>query len=353
MVAAGEWVATKPFKGIAGFWGNGMMSPHPKQKGFKSHLHWVAAQVEKVELADNPDRARHVLVNTFDALPYQPERIEAPEASVLLERRESYKPRVELPAGVLIVTAGIDVQKRYLEAAVWGWGENKESWLLEHKIINGAPDDPATWAALESYLAGCVFPHPGGASLALFEKGSRCMVDAGHWDQHVLPWTFAHQSQGVAASQGSPTINAPLLGKPRLSSSPKARIYPLGVNQAKDIIYARLSLSPPTAGDPYPPGFVHLNAACTPGFADGMTCEYGKEEIFRGEMFTRYVNPPGKRNEPLDTYVYAMAAMLAINPRFDRIRENMEKRAKKAADPTPKTTTRRKRPRNFIGGFKK
>jgi len=354
MIVNGRWIATRPFNGIAGFWGNGMLSPHPVQKGYSCHLHWVASQEEKIEKADNPDRARHVLTNTFDAEPYKPEVVEAPDANALLDRVEEYNPREELPDGVLIITAGIDVQKRYLEASVWGWGENKESWLLEHKMIQGAPDDPATWNDLEKFLSSCSYPHPSGATLALFQPGSRVFVDAGHWDQHVLPWTFSKQLLGVSAVQGSPTVNAPILGKLRYANSPKARIYPVGVNQAKDILYARLSL---TAKDStsVPPGYVHLNRAATHQYLDGLTCEFGKEEIFRGESFTRYVCPTGKRNEPLDCFVYALAARVAVNPRFDRVRENMNRNKSKTTrkeQPARKRTIRKRQGGSgFIGGF--
>ena len=357
-VKQGEWRATRKFNGVAGFWANGMISPHPKQKGFKSHLHWIADQTLKIDTADNPERAKHVFTNTFDALPYKPEVIEAPSAHILLERREDYKPYHKLPEEVLILTAGVDIQKRWIEAAVWGWGEGKQSWLLEHKKISGAPDDPGTWNALESFLASCRYKHPLGVELALFEPGSRVFVDSGHWSNHVLPWTFSKQSMGVYACHGLPSINAPILGKPRIAANPKARGYPLGVNQAKDIIYSRLALDWPEGGDQFPAGFVHFNDVATVDFMEGLTCEYGKHEIYRGEIFTRYICPSGKRNEPLDTYVYALAAAIDINPNFERIRENMSKKGgkpvnkeKKAAPPRPIQKRRRVR-KNFIGGFK-
>jgi phage terminase large subunit GpA-like protein len=351
IIKKGFWKATKDFTGVAGFWGNGMISPHPVQKGFKSHLHWIAAQEQNIEISDNPDRARHVFVNTFDAECYKPERVEAPEVTELESRREDYNPRIKLPEGVLIITAGVDVQKRYLEISVWGWGENKESWLLEHHLIHGAPDDPGTWQSLEDYLAGCVFPHPYGTDLGLFRPGSKVMVDAGHWDQHVLPWTFKKQNLGVFAIQGSPTINAPILGKPRVASSPKARIYPLGVNQCKDIIYTRLTLSKPDSKN-YPPGYIHLNRSATSIYLDGLTCEYGKEEKFRGEIYVRYVCPNNKRNEPLDTLVYAMAGRILINPRFDRIKENLlSKKTEEKIMPKRNPTFRKRK--NFAGKFSK
>ena len=360
IIHLGEWRKTRKFNGVAGFWANGMISPHPKQKGFKSHLHWVADQTLKIDNSDNPERAKHVFTNTFDSLPYKPEVIEAPDAHALLERREDYKPWHELPAEILILTAGVDIQKRWIEVSVWGWGKGKQSWLLDHKKITGATDDPGTWNALESFLASCRYPHPLGVELALLEPGSRVFVDSGHWSNHVLPWTFSKQSLGVYAIQGMPTINAPILGKPRIAAQPKARVYPLGVNQAKDIIYARLALDWPQGKDPFPAGFVHFNDVATPEFMTGLTCEYGKHEIYRGEIFTRYICPSGKRNEPLDTYVYALAAAIDINPNFDRIEENMAKKGGKKiekpkeekAPPHPSRKKRRPKRKTFIGGFR-
>ena len=350
MVINGQWQATAKFNGVAGFWGNGMMSPHPVQKGFKSHLHWIAQKEIEIEQADNPDRARHVFVNTFDADPYKPERVEAPEPDKLLQRIEDYQPRVMLPEGVLIITAGVDVQKRWLESTVWGWGENKESWLLDHFTINGAPDDPGTWSELERTLANCRYPHPYGTELALFEAGSRVFVDAGHWDQHVLPWTFSKQKLGVAACQGSPTINAPILGKPRLAHNPRAQIWSLGVNQSKDILYRRLTLDPPNDGVSFPPGFIHLNKSATPQFIEGLTAEYGKEERYRGEVYIRYVCENSKRNEVLDTTVYAHAAKEAIRPRFEKIKENLKNKTQETK-PKAKRPMRKRPGRGFIGGF--
>jgi len=118
-----------------------------------------------------------------------------------------------------------------------------------------------------------------------------------------------------------------------------------------------LSLAPSSQDSAdVPPGYVHLNRAATHQYIDGLTCEFGKEEIFRGESFTRYVCPTGKRNEPLDCAVYALAARVAVNPRFDRVRENMGRgkaKAARAEPPARKRTIRKsKGSAGFIGGFK-
>jgi phage terminase large subunit GpA-like protein len=327
MMMNGEWRATLPFHGIAGFWGNGLMSPHPVQKGYASVLHWVAAQELKAESADNPARAKRVLVNTFDAEPYQPETLEAPEASILMDRRESFTPRDMLPEDVLILQFGIDVQKRWIEPHIWGFGLNKESWHIESKKINGPVESQSTWDELEAYLHGCKFPHPIAGHLSVFADRKRIsgFIDAGHWPDIVLNWSKKMKPLGVYAIQGSPTINAPIVSKPRINTLPKAKVFPLGVNQAKDIVYARLATGRDPSSDKFPEGYVHFSDADDVNFFEGLTAEYGKEEYFRGELFTRYVCPKGKRNEPLDCYVYALASSIELRPNFGRIAANMVK----------------------------
>ena len=337
MVHAGEWVATQPFTGIAGFWANGMISPHPAQKGFKSHLHWIVEQQLKAERADNPARAKRVLVNTFDAECFEPETIDAPDSNLLMDRREDYNPREMLPAGVLLIQGGVDIQKRWIEVHLWGFGTNKEEWHLEHRRINGPVDSVETWQELERYLHNAKFPHPVAGELKLFGDLKRitCFVDAGHWCDTVLTWTQKMAPLGVYAVQGSPTINAPIVGKPRINAIPKARVYPLGVNEGKEIIYAKLAIGKPDTELDYPEGYVHFPASADINFFDSLTAEHGKEKWYRGELYTHYECPKGKRNEALDCYNYARASATALRPNYGKLAENMALIADDSAKPAP------------------
>ena len=329
MIARGEWAATQEFVGIRGFWGNGMMSPHPKQKGFRNHLHWIAQRQIDAETADRPDRAKRVIVNTFDALPYTPERIEAPEASELFKRREDYQPKKALPDGVFLITAGVDVQKEWIEVSIWGWGENKESWRLDHEKITGNVDDPKTWKKLDNFLGKCSFCHPLGVYIGL----KTTIIDASHWTSTVTAWTAGKAGRRIFAGQGSPTVNAPIVTKSRVAyvkgTRRKVKIYPIGVNEAKEVIYSRLTLPEPDPGEDFPVGYIHFNEDCAESYFAGLTCEYGVEETRNGDTFTRFKNPPGSRNEPLDTYVYAMAARRLTGTPMGRIRKALEARAER------------------------
>lgn len=261
------------------------------------------------ERSENPDRARRVIANTIDAVPYEPETIDAPDSNALYDRREDYCAKEMLPEGVLMLTAGVDVQKDRLECSIWGWGDNREAWALDHRQIRGAYNDPKTWDKLEKHLTRCEFPHPLlDEPLRVLGSRPKVFVDAGHWTDTVLRWTKDRNRLGIFACQGSPTINAPLVGKKRKNAVPSCWIYPLGVNQGKENLYHRMSLSPPMDGEPHPSGFIHFPEAADLSYFDQLTAEIGKEETFRGEVYTRYVCPHGKRNEALDCAVYAMAA---------------------------------------------
>ena len=67
---------------------------------------------------------------------------DAPEWQRLAERREAFG--TQIPEGGLFLTAGVDVQKERIEVDVWAWGRDRTSWLVDHIVIAGGPDDPGS-----------------------------------------------------------------------------------------------------------------------------------------------------------------------------------------------------------------
>ena len=94
---------------------------------------------------------------------------EAPDWLRLYERREDWRIGT-VPTGGLFLTAGADVQKDRIEVSVWAWGRGLESWLVDHRVIDGGPEEPEAWAALTELL-GETWPHAVGASSGC--RGSR------------------------------------------------------------------------------------------------------------------------------------------------------------------------------------
>jgi phage terminase large subunit GpA-like protein len=159
----------------------------------------LALEEIAAERADNPERARRVIVNTRDAESYQPEHLQKIEHSVLYKRREKYDPRDVLPAEVVFITFGGDLQSNRAEIKFKGWGivrtgtivpENeielrikqakekgervdpftilywrgwrKQSWALDYRIIRGSPLQDEFWDKCENVFRNVSWRHPIG-----------------------------------------------------------------------------------------------------------------------------------------------------------------------------------------------
>ena len=301
----------------------------------EGYLHEVAAEREAAERAENPEKSRRVFVNTMDAESYAESVEVKPEADTLYDRREVWSeldPFVESPAGVLMITMGVDVQKDRLEAMIVGWGANAECWLLSYRVIHGSPQSEKTWNQLDR-LRLKRFKHP----LTSKPMPIVCVfVDSGHWTTDIYQYTRPRLRQGVFACKGSRTLSCPLMsGKPTKQGRPPALLYEVGTHEAKDLIYQRLELMPPS-GKEYPMGYIHIPAneefgetagGEATGFFEMLLAEDSqmKRCTQTGEFVRFFDCPKGTRNEALDCFVYAMAAARKMNPNFERIAENLGK----------------------------
>jgi phage terminase large subunit GpA-like protein len=68
------------------------------------------------------------------------------------------------PGGGLLLTAGVDVQRDRLEASLWAWGQDRQSWLVEHRVLAGSPFEAAVWEELR-LLLGETWRHASGHRL--------------------------------------------------------------------------------------------------------------------------------------------------------------------------------------------
>jgi phage terminase large subunit GpA-like protein len=77
---------------------------------------------------------------------------EAPEWKSVASLRHTYR-FDEIPAGVRVLTCGVDVQKARLIYAIRGWGVNFESWLIRHGDIWGETEHDFVWGELGRMLS--------------------------------------------------------------------------------------------------------------------------------------------------------------------------------------------------------
>jgi phage terminase large subunit GpA-like protein len=347
-VRQGEWRATQEFSGIAGFHASGMVSPHPVQRGYQSHLHWVAAQTEAAEKASNPDRARRVLVNTFDALPFQGTLEEKADPADLVHRREPWNPADSVPDGVLCICWGADVQKDRIEVEFVGFGLNDETWGLGYRIVYGSPLKSQTWVDFDQLLKK-TWNHPTLGSLS---PRAGC-IDSRYQSAKVRNWTRGKHQRGIYAIVGSTILGKPPVSTPKRVGRPPVVVYELGTHELKDIIYQRLELIRDEGETTWPQGYMHYPQVedYQDEYFAGLTVE---DSVMKkggdGNDYRWFEKPKGARNEPLDVRVYAMAAFMIARPPLP----TLAKKARDGSDPVPSKKAARKRPKRQVwqlGGY--
>jgi len=330
MIENGEWIATAPFKGHAGFHISGLYSLFPNAA-------WAKLAQEFLDSEDNPEELK-VFVNTVLGETWE-DKGERVEGDTLSERREVYGP--DIPEGIAVLTAGVDVHPDRLEIEIVGWGREYESWNIDYHIIWGDPKVKETWADLDDYLL-TPWLFPDGRKRRIQAVG----MDTGYESEIVYKYCKSRYARRVYAVKGKskPGENMPLISKPSRNNAYKIRLWTVGTDTAKDMIYARL------ARKDHGPGFCHFPVDRDLDYFKGLTAETAFTRYKRGKAYKEWRLPKprerkdyqGKRNEPLDCRVYALAALAILNPSIDRILEQL------SGTPENQPPKRRKKTRHII-----
>jgi phage terminase large subunit GpA-like protein len=309
-VEQGAWVAEAEFTGTASFHLNEIYSS------------WVPlAQMAKNFLEAKPHVERlKVFINTSLAETWE-EDAEQLDEHVLAGRAEDWGEKA--PEGVLVATAGVDVQDDRLEVETVGWGSGEESWSLEHRIIYGDPSAPYIWNQLDELLLTRIRTRDGRElpiSCAAVDTG-------GHYTAAASAFCKPRFRRRVYAIKGRGGQGHPVWPK-RASKNNKARVnlFLVGVDAAKDMVIARLKTREPG------PGYCHFPAGRDAEYFKQFTAEKVKTKHVKGFPVRVYEKDPGKRNEALDLRVYAYAALVALNVSWGRLLAAKEEAARPQKD---------------------
>lgn len=311
-ICAGEWRPTAPFKGIRGYWLNGLNTTFPAKKGYKTKLHQFAA--EFLDAYISGEAARIAWKNTFLCEPHE-QAAERVEASPLLNRCEKYSEQT-LPNEIVLIGASVDVQGDRLEYEIIGMGDGEETWGVQFDKIIGDPEKEPVWNDLKARLAQ-KFKRVDGIELPI----TCTAIDLGHKPKQVrkfiktcgLPRVY-----GVyGSSAGKKQIN---LVTPRLNKFYRSWSYSVNTALAKDTIFARLKMK--EAG----PRYMHWHEGYDKDYFEGLTAEEKRVRYSHGFPET-YYEKIRTRNEPLDLRVYFLAAMDILKPNIELIRKSIERPA--------------------------
>jgi phage terminase large subunit GpA-like protein len=310
MLAAGEWrpTATATDPHAIGFHISALYSPPGWMPWSEIARLWIAAQGD--------DRAIKTFKNTVLGETWQ-ESGEAPDWQRLYDRREHWEPGT-VPMGGLLLTAGVDVQRDRLEASIWAWGQDRQSWLIEHRVIAGNPFEAAVWEELRLLLDD-TWQHASGHRLPI----AMAAIDSGDGMTTAEVYAFVRRmgSGRAIAVKGQDGLRA-AIGQPAATEVKRngrkvggLKVWPVGSSFLKGETYGWLKLARPTeeSGNPFPPGYVHLPVhAAGEEFCRQLTAEQLVARVGRNGFRRLEWVKTRERNEALDCRVYARAAAAAL-----------------------------------------
>lgn len=298
MLAAGKWIAKHPERPHCGYHLNGLYSPIGL--GFTWAELWQKWQDAHGDTANLKRFINTTLAETWE------EAGDSIDDINLLSRLEDYAQTWPNGIPALARTAWCDVQKDRLEISIIDWGADEECWLHDHLIIPGDTAKTEVWEALTDELEG----------LHLDALG----IDSGYNTTQV--YTYVAGKRYAYATKGLPGMNRPITDdettrRQRLRKRRKKHtvVEPIGVDNAKALIYARLKQTSPQAK-----GRIHFPN--TPAFDDEYFSQLAAEKLVTKTRGTRPVQEwiqTRPRNETLDCLVGNLAIL--------RIAINLEQRA--------------------------
>lgn len=314
--APSRWEADNPAAyehGVRSFWLNAFVSQWAS---------WESIILKFLNAVGN-SRKLQVVYNTCFGQLWE-DRGDLEDEDSLMSRREDYgvddnnRP-VELPDGVLALTAGVDTQDDRFEYEIIGHGHFGETWGIEKGIIMGRPDDLSVWAKLDELVFDRVLHFRDGIGLRM----TMSFVDeGGHFTQSVRDECRKRIGKRVFCIKGMPGPDKPFTGPPK-----KMKIiinqkvvgtcwqYQIGVDSGKQVIMDNLSVKEP--GSKY----CHFPKRDDygPGYFAGLLSERLEYDASKKQPWTWKKIPGHERNEALDCRNYAMAAFKASPVNLDEI----------------------------------
>ncbi len=316
IVAAGQWVVTNPGGDHPGFH---LWRAYAPQRDWASIavdyarvMGWTGLTLTQATEAAMRDQVEAETEQTFWndvlGLPFE-QASKGPDWAALRERAENSEgalARGVVPACGVILTAGVDCQADRIEVSVVAFGRNHRRWVVDHVVIPHSIGDDEGRAALDALLRAT-----WRTELGLRLPLDMMAVDEGFATEDVRDWAKRWPWTRVILVKGSSAPSGPTL---RPQADRKAtgqairrqrRNWIVNVSQLKADFYGWLAKA-----DPFERGHV--------AFARGLGEEYFRQVTAEvrvlkrtpsGVMVSRWeLAEAGRRNECLDTMLYAEAA---------------------------------------------
>jgi phage terminase large subunit GpA-like protein len=289
MLAAGEWRAHNQNPRVAGFHISALYSPWQT---------FADVVQEFLDKKDHPETLK-TFINLQLGECFEDRTGEKIDQSGLMARREQWD---HVPEDVVLITAGVDVQGDRLEVSIIGYTAKDQSRVLHHLRLYGNPGEPKIWQTLDDLLLQPLMTETG----ALMSIRAACIDSGGHHTQEVYKFCGERAGRRVMAIKGRAgalPIWPTKLSRKKLKHG--ASLHIIGVDTAKDVIHSSLSVI-----DPDLPKYVAFSAGLPEDYFGQLVAERRVPKVNKSGFTTRtWVKKSGDRNEALDCFVYALAAL--------------------------------------------
>ena len=297
---AGQWYMNAENAEIKSFHLSALVSP------WKS---WKSIVKDFLSAQDDPEMMK-VWTNTVLGEPWiQGETVQAQE---LENRRKPYYSKI--PADVLVLTMGVDIQDDRFEYEIAGWGDKKRSWGIEYGVIYGSTALPETWDRLEQYI-NKTFLTEDGITLGIARV---CIDSGGHRTTECYKFCAKHEARGVFAIKGKGGEGFGIVHSYTRTKKVKNVLFIIAVDTVKSLLYTWLQLN-----DEQKAGYCSFPSEPDAGYGEkyfqGLTSEVQVIKMVKGRPRTEWKVKPGVRNEPLDCRAYNIAAIEILNPNFEEL----------------------------------
>jgi phage terminase large subunit GpA-like protein len=210
-----------------------------------------------------------------------------------------------IPAEVLVVTIGCDVQDDRLEATVVGWTRTGEALVLAHFVIWGSFQDETTWAEFDETLR-TKWKHSFGGML----KVDATVIDCGDGDHYDTVMNFAAPRIKYRTFAGKGVFGS----RPGFAIAKKGkvggRLAIIGVDVLKTVTFDRLQRG----------RSIRFSHTLELSYFEQLAAEKRIVRHRKGRPVRRFERVSQRaRAEALDALVYAFAAKQALpNINWDR-----------------------------------
>jgi phage terminase large subunit GpA-like protein len=298
MIAAGKWIAEKPFTGIAGFhlWAAYSLFPNASWSNIISEF--LAAHKDPILL--------RTFTNVTLGEPWEEKGSGRPWEELAARARQSDYQRGTVPKGALLLFLGIDCQVDRLEWVLLGIGLDHRKFVVDYGTIGKPIGEADCQRNLELLLTRTWFNYRRQTM-----KISLAAIDAGFETDNVLQ--FCRKHSRVFAVRGVAGDSTARIAKVQRERNEKRgtllryarNFFNIGVNVFKLQLYRDLEKDDPSAS-----AYVAFPNNCEDRFFQELVSESRVPVKRLGMTVWKWTKPDRQANEILDATVYAIAASL-------------------------------------------